>query len=553
MRAEGALTLAIGRFFRRTRAYFGHGRPMSTDKALERPTLLTALALVLAVLVTLGVSSALAPHSGQSHPTVDVTPAAGGSQQWAFGGHAGAAFSCSGSVCGSGSTISSLSLHYYVEWVVIYTATNVSSTQTEFEVQSAINASLGLSLQGCINETGSGACSQITASGNLAGSEVASGFTNVTNTGRVYLSAGPGSPAEVAAMAVTNAQSSASFNFSGSFSETLPVNGTTQTGNFNFDLGGTESSGITFSTPLGVVPINPQPGQDWNSSAPFSATGTYTSGYSLNLNAMGHSQAENSWKTLSVAPSGTLDLTGADLAAVTLHDNYTSPPTSVSAQVISLSFGEGGFVGTHGWLLLPSGLYGGAIGVFSGISLIGNQPAATTAFSSGESADYQSGVGFVGENAATNASAFGTSAKGGPAFSLQAGPEPVSVASQQYSAITSASSGSAGLPWGLLIGAVVVVVVVVVAVVLLVRARSRRGPPGQPAVAPMDSMSGAGPVPPGAPPTGAPSEPTGAPPAPTGASPGFAAATPVCPTCGQPGSFVSEYNRYYCFTDRTYL
>jgi hypothetical protein len=520
---------------------------MSSRESLRRNAIVTALALAVGVLATLGASIALASHSGPADPSIAIAPAGSSSQQWAFGGHAGAAISCSGSACGSGSAISSLSLRYYVEWVVIYTATNISSTQTEFEVQSAINASLSLSIQGCVNESTSGPCSQISANGALAGSDVADGFTNVTNTGQVYLSAGPGSPAEVAAMAVMNAQSRASFNFSGSLSETLPVNGTTETGNFNFDLGGTENSGITFASPLGVIPIDPQPGQDWNSSGAYSATGTYTSGYSLSVNAMGHSENENDWRTLSISPSGTLDLSGADLGAVTLYDNYTTPATSVSAQYISLDFGAGDFVGTHGWLLLPSGLYGGAVGAFSGISLIADQPSASTTIGSGESADYQSGTGFVGENAATNASAFGVGAKGGPAFSLQAGPEPVSVASQQYAAIASPTSGSSSFPWAVLVVTVVVVIVVAMAAVMLVRARSRRGPPGPPIATPVESVGVVGIVPP---PTPGPTPPS-APGPDLGVS--GATAAPVCPTCGRSGTYVAEYNRYYCYTDRAYL
>jgi hypothetical protein len=30
-------------------------------------------------------------------------------------------------------------------------------------------------------------------------------------------------------------------------------------------------------------------------------------------------------------------------------------------------------------------------------------------------------------------------------------------------------------------------------------------------------------------------------------------AAPVCPTCGQPGTYVAQYGRYYCYTDKAYL
>ena len=32
-----------------------------------------------------------------------------------------------------------------------------------------------------------------------------------------------------------------------------------------------------------------------------------------------------------------------------------------------------------------------------------------------------------------------------------------------------------------------------------------------------------------------------------------AAAAPVCPKCGKPGTWIPQYQRYYCYTDKTYL
>lgn len=32
-----------------------------------------------------------------------------------------------------------------------------------------------------------------------------------------------------------------------------------------------------------------------------------------------------------------------------------------------------------------------------------------------------------------------------------------------------------------------------------------------------------------------------------------ATAAPMCPTCGKPGTWVAQYNRYYCYTDQKYL
>jgi hypothetical protein len=48
----------------------------------------------------------------------------------------------------------------------------------------------------------------------------------------------------------------------------------------------------------------------------------------------------------------------------------------------------------------------------------------------------------------------------------------------------------------------------------------------------------------------APPQPAPAPPPPPVAAP---PAAPICPTCGQPGMYVAQYSRYYCYTDKQYL
>jgi hypothetical protein len=53
------------------------------------------------------------------------------------------------------------------------------------------------------------------------------------------------------------------------------------------------------------------------------------------------------------------------------------------------------------------------------------------------------------------------------------------------------------------------------------------------------------------PPQAAPAAPMAAPGAPMPPPP--ASTAPFCPTCGQPGTFVPQYNRYYCYTDKQYL
>jgi hypothetical protein len=51
-------------------------------------------------------------------------------------------------------------------------------------------------------------------------------------------------------------------------------------------------------------------------------------------------------------------------------------------------------------------------------------------------------------------------------------------------------------------------------------------------------------APPQPPATGTASSPA------TTAGPG---SVPICPKCGKPGTFVAQYNRYYCYTDSAYL
>jgi hypothetical protein len=45
--------------------------------------------------------------------------------------------------------------------------------------------------------------------------------------------------------------------------------------------------------------------------------------------------------------------------------------------------------------------------------------------------------------------------------------------------------------------------------------------------------------------------PVMAPPAPPAAAP--APATPVCPKCGKPTTYIAQYSRYYCYTDSVYV
>jgi hypothetical protein len=61
--------------------------------------------------------------------------------------------------------------------------------------------------------------------------------------------------------------------------------------------------------------------------------------------------------------------------------------------------------------------------------------------------------------------------------------------------------------------------------------------------------------PPGGAPAMAPGMQAAPPPMPPPQPPMAAAPppAPICPRCGQPGTFVAQYGRYYCYTDKQYL
>ncbi len=472
----------------------------------------TKLTLVLAVAfaAVLGAAYLGTPAHATSPPGALVPAAGNATEQWAFGGTAGGSYSCTnittcfGPDSGENGTVS-LSFRYYVAWVVIYTQTNVSASQTMVEGLVALNATASISFSECIDNF-TGQCSPTSISLSVAGKESAVGFTNLT-TGSVNLTSSLASPlGSTPALAIENAASQESFNFSGNVAETLST-GTSgsQTDSANFDLGANEATSIDFTTPLGVVPLNPSPGDAWNASAPYTASGTWTSGYSISVSGLGAtSGTESNWTSGAAAPAGTLWLDGQDLGAVQLYDNYTTPPTQVTAQEIVLDFGTGAFAASDGWLMVPTGVYDGAGGILNLGSASGPLAPAVHAdqgigaLGSGESAYYRAGVGFIGASGGTNTSVLGgvTGVGSTPSLSVSAGPEPVSVAQQQYNGITSSSGGSSGgVPFALILVAVVVVVVVIVGIVLMMR---RGKPKGTTAPAPgAPGASGPTPPPPG--------------------------------------------------------
>jgi flagellar basal body-associated protein FliL len=534
--------------------------------------ILRVSAAVIAVLTVVVALAFIAFAGPVPHASSHLTAAGGSTEQWAFGGSASGYYSCGPKNCFGNATVNgslTLSYQYYIEWVVIFTQTNVSASQTMIETQAALNASAKLSLSSCISN-GTAPCQTLSASLNLAGKESATGFTNLTSgTVNETVPAVGSTPA----LAIKNAASNEAFNFSGSYSFS---NGTVSA-SASFDFGANEQSSVTFPTPLGIVPLNPLPGDMWGSSAPFSASGSWTSGYTISGTSIyGNSATESNWTSGTVSPSGTLFVNGTDLGQYTLTDNYTNPPTQVTAQLIALDFNNGTFEASDGWVLIPFGIYGGVLygilgtglatahGVSGPIAQAEPQVhpgASIISTPTGESAYYEKGTGFVGAGVSASTGAFGGTT--GPTIHLTAGPEPVSVAQSQYGAVTSSggSSSSSGFPiLDIVLIVVVVVLVAVVAIVLMTRrARQRRSATptmAAPGTVPPPPSTSSGPAPPmmmpqasaAAPaPAAMPAAPPPPPPAPR------APATPICPRCGQPSTYIAQYNRYYCYTDKQYL
>ncbi len=431
-----------------------------------------------------------APLAASSHP------------QWAFGGSAHGSLTCSSASCfGSNLTTNStftMSWKYYLEWVVIYTEINVSSTQTELESKTALNLTLSVAYTACTNVTPGQPCQTSSLSGSVSGRETASGATNITN-GTVDVLAGLGSPGTVAAHAVTNASAVTTFNFSGSVHDSTP----TTAANIGFVIGGSESSTVAFSTPLGLVPITPVTGQQWTSTAAYTASGKYVDGYSYSLSESGSTAiSQNNWTHGSVAPTGILTVNGTALGPRTLYDNATSPPTQMSSERILLAFSGGNFSGLDGWLLGGTDIYHGLMG---SVSSAGNFTSTTTAPPSTENCFYSGSQGFVGASLGANTSNL-SGTTGTPNVNVVAGPEPVSLAEQQYQAITSNSTPGQPFPYLVVLVGVVAAAAVLGGVFLWRRNVHRRQPPAAAMPAPTEAAPSTG-IPPPSPPT-----PPGSPP-----------------------------------------
>ncbi len=443
----------------------------------DRTKLLTTAGLATGMLLValLAGTSAAAPT-----PHASVTPASSATEQWAFGGSVSSSYSCTTTDC-PGGTLSAnqtlgISYNAQLHWAVIYTRTNVSASQVELSVKAAIGASVSLSFSACVTTT---TCQTESLSASVSGWETAAGYTNVT-TASLTLASGPDAPGPVTALAIMNAAASLAFNVSGNLNLNVPGTPAT-TASISFDVGGHGSSTVNFPTPLAILPVSPNKYDNWTSSEPFTASGSYLSGISAHGTEDGESESASAWTPGNVATSGTIYVVGNDTGTSTVWNNYTTPHKSYTVQDILLNISGDNYTATDGWVL-----YSGAAfeNLFSGLEA---ETAPVTAavspaisagvYSAPESVYYTSANGVLGESLAGNISSIDSSLSGAPSLSVNAGPEPVSVAESQYNAIT-AGPAAAAFPLALVLGAVVVVVVVVAVVALVMRNRSAgRRPP----------------------------------------------------------------------------
>ena len=159
----------------------------STMSKGKRTVFAASIAVALIMLLGGAVSAShLTSRVAPTGPAATVTPALGTPEKWAFGGSASVSFSCSKDKC-LGENLTnmtfSFSLHYFIEWVVIYTETNISSTQSQIEGQTALNISVSYAFSECTNAT-SGPCTNNTSYAITLGGKETSPDSLTSPTGR---------------------------------------------------------------------------------------------------------------------------------------------------------------------------------------------------------------------------------------------------------------------------------------------------------------------------------------------------------------------------------
>ncbi|MDE1820124.1 MAG: hypothetical protein KGJ23_03620 [Euryarchaeota archaeon] len=322
---------------------------MQTRAKLNRGTWWTLLGLLAVGLFMPLAAAAPAPAFHQPNPN---NPP----QVWAWG----ATFEKNdqGTLTGTGPTNNSWSLtysiHEFLSWNTILTQTNTSNTSFTLQSQRAMAASFFLSAQGTNGPES--ATLNVTAQGW----EKDAGSANFTTTGTVLLN---GTTA-VAAVAVENAQSTVSGNFTATSAAQLSG---PQSGTFDgyASAAAQAQASIAFTPALGLFPMNVSTGSWWTSTSAYSAQGSYELACHVGYSASGQGGSmgggANCGGNGSASGSGTVTLYGAD------HDLDSGVPGHLYHR-IALAFSTGfGFEMRDGLLFVPvhADLYGGA-GVASG-------------------------------------------------------------------------------------------------------------------------------------------------------------------------------------------
>jgi hypothetical protein len=398
------------------------------------------------------------------------TPLSGAaSQQWAYGAQKWVNVSAT---YGN----ATYDAHAFFGWHVVWTATNTSATTTQLEVQRTVQGSYYADL--C-----SPNCANATNSGNLTivGWETDTGFANLTDAATVTMNG-----SQVPAVGLLNANAQVAGNISESLTLVLAHHGTSKT---SLNVAGSAHASVSLTPALGLVPINVSTGDRWNSSSAFAAAGAWTIGFTYAHQAFGGGLTSAA-RTVngSVNASGTVNLAGGDLGAITLANGATVP-------VIALAW-SGPFDDVDGVILVPHDfdLFGSGDHAWAGDAL-GSESVATTQVDVSVDAAHRmhivaaatafdSSDSSLATQSAPSEVAGPASASSGPTV-LQAQPESVSAAQQGSSCLLghctapAASTGNA-LALGLIVGLVVVVVVGSVSVIeyrVWARRRAERGSP----------------------------------------------------------------------------
>ncbi|HEV8049741.1 MAG TPA: hypothetical protein VGP88_04015, partial [Thermoplasmata archaeon] len=425
---------------------------------------LGVVAAMVLVIPVLAATAGAAPVAAAG-PTTAATLNASASQQWAYGGQKWVNVSLQ---VGNATYQS----HAFFGWQVIYTATNTSNSTVELEAQRTMAADLFAQFNG----------SHVSGNLSVRGVESETGFANLSTTAQVDENGTPTS-----AIGLTNASTEASANLTESYS--LSAGSHSASGHLNVQ--GSSMSAVSFAPSFGLVPWNVAPNVTWNSSAMYTASGSWSIAYQwANAGIFGTSANGSGNPSGSVTGTGTVSLTGADLGTVTLANGRTVP-------VIALAV-TGPFDDVDGFILVPhsfeifgAGDHAWAHGSLAaedvatdrldlGLDVVHHRAQVVATASSYQGTD---------DSLASSGSATMTTASSAPSPStavVQAQPESVPAAQHDAACLQAechGASGAAGsvlplLVVGLVVGLIAVAIIGTVGVVEY-RAWSRRKSGGQ--------------------------------------------------------------------------